>query len=83
VLLIAVSLGVATFQLDTGHGQISTSPSSTHATPSNTHATRPDPLDVPTAAPSVAAVESLVRKSTRITSVPVDLNPPLADADTD
>jgi peptidoglycan/LPS O-acetylase OafA/YrhL len=67
VLMIAVSLGVSTFQLHANNGQISASPSSHPAQPDN-----------PVPATSDAAVKRLVEMSTHITSIPTDLTPPLS-----
>lgn len=75
VLLIAVSLGVATFQLDTHRGQVSAH--------SNRQPAQFDPLDVPAPAPSESAVKAAVDASTRITSIPADMTPPLNDVSDD
>ena len=76
VLMIAVSLGVATFQLNANDGQISASHSTANSKPFN-------PQAFPVPAASDAAVKRLVEMSARITSLPTNLTPPLADVPAD
>ncbi len=76
VLMIAVSLGVATFQLNTHGGP-------TVTTSSPARSSHFDPLDLPVPAQSVTTVKHLVDAATRITSIPTDLTPPLADVPAD
>ena len=74
VLLIGVSLGVATLQLNS-HSR-SPATSSGQGKPFNAE-------DLPAAAASVSAVKNQVKRSTTITSLPTSLTPPLADVSLD
>jgi hypothetical protein len=75
VLLITVSLGVATFQLST-HGSRTAVNSSGRPQPFN-------PRDLPVPAPSVASLLLTVKAATHISSLPSNLTPPLADVSKD
>ncbi len=74
VVMIATSVGVATYQLNTDHGQVSAPRSTVRSY---------NPAEFPVPASSESEVRREVKMSALITSIPANLVPPLADVSED
>jgi peptidoglycan/LPS O-acetylase OafA/YrhL len=76
MVMIAASLGVATYQLNANNGQVP-------ASPSTATSRLPNALGFPTPVSSEAALLHEVKMASGITTLPTNLTPPLADIPAD